>query len=120
MHKEEAIERAMRADADSASSEELEAAADKLAEVEAQAEAEDLLSTEEREEHDKAVLEDIVDRQGVDGVISMLRDVCHLKAKRLQAKRKDKVAARMFRAVARKLDEFIGWYYNCKERKQPK
>ncbi len=115
MCEEDAIEKGMQADADSASLEELEAAADKLAEVEAQAEAEDLLSTEEREEHDRAVLEDIVARQGIDGAISVLRDIC-----RLKAGRKDGAAACTFRAMARKLDDLIGWYYNCKEGKQPK
>ena len=109
---EGAYERAKRADCDSASSEELEAAADKLAELQAQAEAEDLLSTEEREEHDKAILKDIVDRQGVDGVVTLLKDVCELRAEQAKTGEQDKSAAQTYRQMAHKLDEFIGWYYN--------
>lgn len=108
---EEAVKAATRADADSASTEELEAAANKLAEVEAQAEAEDLLSTEEREEHDKAILEDIVDRQGIDGVASMLRDICHLKAEHLRSNWQDETSAATMKQCAEELDSFIGWYY---------
>ena len=108
---EEAYERAKQADAESASSEELEAAAEILHQVGEAAEAEDVLSTEEREEHDKAVLEDIMDRHGVDGVASMLRDICRLKAEHLRSNRQDETSAVIWEQYAEELDSFVGWYY---------
>ena len=102
-------------DTSSTNREELEAAADILAEVETQFKAEELLSTEEREEHDKAILEEIMNRQGVDGVISMLKDICNLKAKYLRTHKKDKLTAELYTSMASKLDDFIGWYYTGRE-----
>jgi len=71
----------------------------------------DLLSTEERKEHDKAVLEDIVDRHGIDGVASMLRDVCRQKVKHLRTDRRDEDSVKVMEQCAEELDSFVGWYY---------
>ncbi len=69
------------------------------------------MSTEEREEHDKVVLEGITDRQGIDGVASMLRDICHLKAEHLRSNQQDETSAALWEQCAKELDSFVGWYY---------
>lgn len=55
-------------------------------------------------ESDADMLEQIVDRVGLDGIVSLLSEICREKAEHLRSTWQDENAARSWEADARRLD----------------